>query len=276
VINRLYSPSYQRGRRLVAAGCPLDYLDDLPLNPAASRKSLYIRQLSGYIESRIFDFDEAGVTGYVVGLCVGTDLPRGIVISDWSFVAPWEHYVSWDYDAREIIPAPEYGRYASIFNSRLSAVLNDRRLLTRGCPVEGILCGFAFQSIPQSFANGETVRAMLSLSADTGHTAALRIALTVDRTFARTRQVHTARREGRLFDKPDLVEAQQMRRASPAVADSNSEVAPAVNRDIADLIGQYEDVTGQRNVRSRTRRRGKRSPVRFDRALISRKTSKRT
>ncbi|MFY9528808.1 MAG: hypothetical protein WBC04_03025 [Candidatus Acidiferrales bacterium] len=249
MINRLHAASYERGRRLVAAGCPLDYMENLPRNLAAFRKPLYICQLGGYMESRILDFGGAGATVYLIGLGVGTDLPRGILISEWTFVAPWGHHISWDYDPREIVPASKHDLYASVFDSRLSAVLNDRRLLARGRPVEGLLCGWAFQSIPASFASGETVGAQFSLTADTGYTVALRIELAIDRSVALTRKARTTRREGRLFDKPDFVDRasqipaeQQMRRASQAVA-ANSAAARAGGRKVADVVGQYARVT---------------------------------
>ncbi len=67
-----------------------------------------------------------------VGLChrihvsprVRTVLPQGFIISDWSFLAPWEHHLtSCDHDPGQIVPAREHHLYASLFDSRLSAVL---------------------------------------------------------------------------------------------------------------------------------------------------------
>jgi hypothetical protein len=89
---RPYAASYECGRRLVAAGCPLDYLELLPGKSDPHRKRLYIRELGGYVENRVIDFG-AGSFGYVIAVAVGTDLSGGIVISDWSFVAPWDHYI---------------------------------------------------------------------------------------------------------------------------------------------------------------------------------------
>src|SRR5713101_8136688 len=149
MINSLYAPSYECGRRLVAAGCPLDYLEILPRHLAAFRKRLEIRQLGGYVESRVFALGPIN-TGYLIGLHLHTDLPRGVIISDWRFNPPWEnHLISWDYDPRDIVPALGRGRYERVVHSRLSAVLNERRLLTRGHPVEGLLCGCAFQPMPE-------------------------------------------------------------------------------------------------------------------------------
>jgi hypothetical protein len=217
----LYAASYQRGQRLVAAGCPLDYLEDLPRNLAAVRKTLEIRQLGGYVESRVVALGPTQ-TCYLLGLRLHTDLPRGIVISDWGFRPPWEdHVIFWDYEPTDILPALERGRYESVVHSRLSAVLNERRLLTRGHPVEGLLCGCASQTMPESLLSGATAYAMLTVTDDAGNTLALRIELTVDRSAALTGKARTTRREGGLFDKPDFVnreseisEEQRMRRAA--------------------------------------------------------------
>jgi hypothetical protein len=221
MISPLFAASYDCGRRLVAVGCPLDYLQDLPRNLAAFRKTLEMRQLGGYVESRVFAL-AASQTAYVMGLRLLTDLPQGIIISHWDFHPPWnDHWISWDYDPREIVPTWEHARYESVFDSRLSAVLNDHRLLARGHPVEGLLCGCAYQAIPQSCASGATVTAKLTLIDDAGHTFALRIELAVDRSAVLTAKAHTTRRKGRLFDQPDSVdresevrEEQQMRRAA--------------------------------------------------------------
>jgi hypothetical protein len=219
MINPLFAASYECGRRLVAAGCPLDYLQDLPRNLAAFRKTLELRQLGGYVESRVFALGSTQ-TCYLIGLRLHSELPRGMIISDWSFSPPWEdHVISWDYDAREMVPEREHASYESVFDSRLSAVLNDGRLLARGHPIEGLLCGCAYQAIPDSCASGATVSAKLTVTDNTGRTFALRIALAVDRSAALARSERTTRRAGRIFDHPDFVdrkskvgEEQQIRR----------------------------------------------------------------
>ena len=205
---RPYAASYERGRRLVAAGCPLDYLELLPGKSDPHRKRLYVRELGGYVENRVIDFG-AGSFGYVIAVAVGTDLSGGIVISDWSFVAPWDHYISWDYEPCDVVPKRDHCIYNGLFNSRLSSVINDRRLLARGRPVEGLLCGCAFEPIPESVASGETVHGKLTLTDDAGSTVALRITLTVDRSIARARDASTARRKSRLFDNLDAASPSQ-------------------------------------------------------------------
>ena len=191
---------------IVAAGCPLDYLKNLPRTSGAYRTRLRVQELGGYLESRVFDDSPTAGARYLIGVRLGTDLPGGVIISDWDFCPPWEnHSVCWDYDPQDIVPADEYARYASVFNSRLSAVLNERRLLLRGRPVEGLLCGRAVHSIPESIAKGAAVRAQLMMVDDTGYTVRLDIELAVHH---RTPQINKASRSGRrvrIFDKPDLV-----------------------------------------------------------------------
>ena len=87
-----------------------------------------------------------------------------------------------------LIPEGNLVAYEGLLKSRLMGVLNDRRQLRRGYPVEGLLCGCSFQPIP---ASGEGfVYGKLTLVDDVGNTVALRIALTV---------VHPPRRAGRCF-----------------------------------------------------------------------------
>jgi len=180
-----YSASYECARRLIAAGCPIDYLNELPRDSGSWRRALYIEQIIGYGESRVIDLDN-GHIGYTTVIRIRTDLPRGIVISDWSFRPPWNHDLSWDCEPHQVIPASECPSYAEYFDSRLLGVLNERRLLRRGYPVEGVLTAIAyFQSLPELVKNGARVAATLSLTADTEMTFNKTIYLSVDRSYAR-------------------------------------------------------------------------------------------
>jgi hypothetical protein len=79
--------------------------------------------------------------------------------------------------------------------------LNERHRLAGGCPVNGFLCGSAFQSIPESLRNDEFVGAKLVITDVSGYTAGLDIGLTVDRRIARARMSQAAKRKRRSFDK---------------------------------------------------------------------------
>jgi hypothetical protein len=192
--NPIFSASDERGMELIAAGCPLDYPEALPSHSAARHKSFRAEQLAGYAESRIYQFPPLQMN-YLIGLRLETDRPSGTIISDWSFVPPWpDQLINWDFEARDIIPEGQREAYAGLLESRLMDVLNDRRLLRRGYPVEGLLCGCSYQETPQS---GEGfVFGKLTLVDDVGNTVALRIALTVVRPTA-TRSNTSPTRAGR-------------------------------------------------------------------------------
>jgi len=232
---RPYSASYECGRRLVGAGCPLEYLENLPHKSTAHRKLLFVRQLTGYAESRIYD-SGAGGTTYVIAFVIGTDRSSGVVISEWSFAPPWEQYVSWDYHARDVVPRQDHPAYEHLFDSRLSAVLHERHLLTRGYPVAGLLCGRALESIPATVDRSAPARGELSLTTDTGSTTTLRIKLPIHRIDLR--HEGWAKREGGLLDKPDFPKGDQGvgQNSDPAIDFSNEEVRAAIRQELANYL----------------------------------------
>jgi hypothetical protein len=197
-ITPIYAATYECGRQLAAAGCPIDYLDKLPRNPAKHGKKLRMREIGGYTESRLFDYGPHRGSAYLICLGLSTDLPGGVIIDDWSFKPPWsDHLVSWDYAAQDILPEQDRFCYEKLFGPRLAALLNDRRVLTRSRPVEGLLCGRAVESIPTSVASCADVVAKLTVRLDTGDTFTLPISLAVYRVHRKTER-RPARK--RLFD----------------------------------------------------------------------------
>jgi hypothetical protein len=194
--NRIFAASHERGMQLIAAGCPLDYPEALLGHSAARHKPFRAEQLAGYAESRVYAIGPLQ-TGYVIGLRLGTDCPSGTIITDWSFVPPWpDQQIIWDYEAWDIIPEGQREAYAGLLKSRLMRVLNDRRLLSRGHPVKGLLCGCSSQPIPES--GEDHVRGKLTLFDNEGNQVALSIALTVVRPTA-TRSKTFLTRAGRRF-----------------------------------------------------------------------------
>jgi len=190
--NQIFAASYERGEELIAAGCPLDYPEALPGHSAARHKPFRAEQLRGYAESRVYaNFPLQ--TKYVIGLRLGTDRPSGTVIAEWSFVPQWpDQLIDWDCEPGDIIPEGEHAAYEDLLESPLMGVLNDRRLLRRGCLVEGLLCGCSSQPIPES---GEPCGyGKLTLLDDMGAKVALRIALSVFRPPTRAgRRLHGMR-----------------------------------------------------------------------------------
>jgi hypothetical protein len=179
--NKILAASYRRGVELAAAGCPLDYLDALRDSAAAS-KPFWAKQLPGYAESCVYELGPA-LTGFVIGLRLGTNLGGGTEIAEWNFVSPWpEHQICWDYEATDIIPALHLGSYRDVLDSGLPQILNDGCRLRPGYPVDGLLCGYSNQPIPES---GEGLRSgKLRLIDDKGNEVSLRIDLRVYRTAA--------------------------------------------------------------------------------------------
>lgn len=179
--NRIFAASYERGIELTAVGCPLDYPDALPRRLGARRMPLFAQQLDGYAESCVYALGRRTV--YVIGLRLGTDVP-GAIITEWNVVPPWqEQVICWEYAPEDIIPKRDWGTYASLVDSRLMGVLNDRRLLRRGYPIDGLVCGCSSQPIPESCAG--SVSAKLTIVDDAGNTVALPIGLAVFRPVTR-------------------------------------------------------------------------------------------
>jgi hypothetical protein len=147
---RVWAASYERGVELAAAGCPLDYLDALRNTSAATRKSFWAKQLTGYAHSCAFVLGDS-LTGYVIGLRLGTNCRSGTEIVQWNFELPWpEQRICWDYEPADIIPKLDLGSYRTVLDSRLLEILNNRSLLRRGYPVEGLLCGISNQPVAES------------------------------------------------------------------------------------------------------------------------------
>jgi hypothetical protein len=136
----------------------------------------------------------------VIALRLGTDRPAGAVITEWSFAPQWQDdLISWDYEPRDIIPERQRAAYASVLDSHLMVgVLNEHRLLKRGYPIDGLVCGCSYQPIPES--GDSLMHGKFTLVDDRGNTVALRIALTVIRQAA-TRSKTSPTRARRLFDR---------------------------------------------------------------------------
>jgi hypothetical protein len=198
MISPLYSASYERALQLRNAGCPIDDLRALP-----HEQTLHVGPLGGYFQSRVVDLGGNG-TNYIVGIRLVVD--RGaVVISDWSFVPPWsDHNVNWDYEPCDILPQSDQNVWKSLLNDRLSTALNDRRLVTRGRPVRGILCGWAAQEVPAALQD-ERLYGNLTLRCASGQTIVQRMALDLWRARPRRNEERLKRRKGRLLDHPDPV-----------------------------------------------------------------------
>jgi|ERR1700722_2811844 len=200
---RIWAPCYERGVELAAAGCPLDYLDALRGDPAAGGKSFWAKQLRGYAESCVYLLGES-LTGFVIGLHLGTHRGAGTVIKHWNFVPPWpEHRICWDYAATDVIPKHALGNYRSVLDSRVPGILNERRMLRRGYPVEGLLCGYSNQPVP--YPGEGLISGKLRLIDENGKVVSLSLDLRIVRAAAIRSGKNLRRRRDALLDKADQI-----------------------------------------------------------------------
>jgi hypothetical protein len=191
--NRILGASYERAVELVAAGCPIDYLDALP------RQSFRAEQIAGYVGNRVYAFGPRD-TGYVIAIRLGTDRPSGTVIKDWSFeLSGPDHFIFWDYKPEDIIPKKYRDDYSGLLKPRLMKVLNEGRKIPRGYPVEGVLCGRSFQPIEESSLG--VISAKLSFTDDLGNTIGLCIELDLYRLSRSSANRRPVRKAGGLLSR---------------------------------------------------------------------------
>jgi len=129
-----------------------------------------ITQVGGILENSAFDANRGYGTGFSLSLHIAVDLPP-LTISEWRLVLPWEDpQFQW-------LPEPQ----GSVFPVNMyqvpgceglkfpkNEVINHRRLLQRGRGLEGLLLGFGFVSIPDSYRHGASIDASLVLIDDRG------------------------------------------------------------------------------------------------------------
>jgi len=167
----IWAPSNERGLKLQAANCPIDYLGALPC------QSFRAEELAGYL-SRIYALGPLE-TRYVIPIHFDTVDRLGKIITDVRFELPWlNHDIDWNCEPEEIIPPEHHNEYKSLFKSPVRKVLNDRFRIRRGHPVEGLLCGRSYQPIGES-ANG-VISGKFIFTDDQGATVPLCIALNID------------------------------------------------------------------------------------------------
>jgi hypothetical protein len=162
---------------LVAGGCPLDYPEALPYRFGPERKPFRVIQLAGNTQSRVYMFGEVQI-GYSIAVRLETDRPSGTIITDWSVEPPWSTVaIGWEYEPRDFVQKRDRGEYGDLLDTPLLGVLNGRRRLHRDHPVEGLLCGYSYQAVPEF--NDREVSAKLMLADDMGSVVTTRIKLVV-------------------------------------------------------------------------------------------------
>jgi hypothetical protein len=204
-MKHLWTASYAQGVRLANAGCHLPHLDALPGKERFHQRALYVEQICGYEES--FAFDWGASTGYAIVLRIGTERSRSAMITSFEFVPPWpDHFIDWDFHPDDVIPKILLKRYEKLIGSRLPAILNERRLLNRGVPVEGLLYGKAWAPIPPSPRREGPALAEINLVDDSGVRVSSLIRLTVYNAVPQQGKMHDRKSSGirRTFATVDL------------------------------------------------------------------------
>jgi len=184
-MRRIWQASYARGIRLSNAGCQLPYLHALPGKEVFHQRALHVNQLNGYFESYAIDFGTS--TGYVIALRVSTDRTRGAIVIRRDLLLPWpDHEIEWGYDPQDLLPKDRVKEYGKLVKSRLQTVLDERRLLSRGRPVDGLLCGRAWTPIPTTCPRDRPAMAEIILVEDSGVSARSSVQLTIRGSVRRT------------------------------------------------------------------------------------------
>jgi hypothetical protein len=142
-------------------------------------------------------------TGWVIPLRLSTDGSSGTVITGLDLELPWQnHDIDWGCEPEDVIPERDRDVYKHLFKSRLRGVLLERRLIRRGYPVEGVLCGRSSQPIGKS-SHG-AIRAELRLTDDRGNTVPLRIELNVDTRLLKRQPASSGKVRQRLFIEDEI------------------------------------------------------------------------
>lgn len=197
-----WAATYECGQQLVAAGCPLPYLDHLP---RSSRKGprFSVSEVGGYAQNVLYDF--GGNQLIVIALVVRSERHSGTVIADWTVTFPWKIYVDWAYDPCDAVPKRDLPAYDGLFGSRLRAVLDEKRLISRGHPVKGLICGRAWiEDFPPA---EQSIKVNVTLTDDAGFTKRLRTSVRIDRSLAYRRPPSTVSRRKPLLASPDPPDA---------------------------------------------------------------------
>jgi hypothetical protein len=150
-------------RQLVSAGY-------LPEDAHPAPPGIMITQVGGILENSALDAGRGSGTAYSLSLHIAVDLPA-LTIWEWRLDLPWgDRQFQW-------LPEPQ----GSVFPANMyqvpgceglkfprDEVINHRRVLQRGRGLNGLLLGFGFASIPDSYRHGASINANLVLIDDMG------------------------------------------------------------------------------------------------------------
>jgi hypothetical protein len=235
-MNRAWSASYARGLRLAKAGCSVPYLNALPGRDRSYLRKLYVSQIGGYIESYAIDWGTS--TGYVLALRIGTDYSRAIITS-YELIPPWpDHEIDWDYDPEDLLPKSKLQGYAGLLKPRLPSILNERKLLSCGRPVKGLLCGRAWAPIPVSSQRDRPAMAEIIIVGGSGIRVCAPIQLTIYtaiRQKRRTRDSKVSRELEPVTEASETPRARTLQRNQPSPSEGG--LARQTEKSVGARIG---------------------------------------
>jgi len=189
---------------LVAAGVLAKDAEDAGnTHPASS--GLVVSQFGGVTESRAFDLDGGCGTGFILPVHVAVDLPAFKFLG-WKLGLPWEDsQFQWLTDPSEYMSSDEMYQFPCCPRLKYprDEVINHCRLLQRGRGLDGMLLGFGFESIPDSYRHGATIDASLVLIDQMWRDFSTQVQLYVDRSAKNNRQRRKRSTRPGLFEKRD-------------------------------------------------------------------------
>jgi hypothetical protein len=192
--------------QLVAAGVLRGDGQDAAITPPV-RSGLLICQVGGIIESSAFDFDCGYGTGYSLLLHIAVDLPA-FSIWYWRLDLPWEdHQFQWLTDPSEQKSMDNMYQVPGCSGLKYprDEVINHRRVLRRGHGLDGLLLGYGFESIPDSYHHGATIEASLVLIDEMGRGFSTAVQLWADRSARINRKRAQLKTRRRLLENCDYV-----------------------------------------------------------------------
>jgi len=191
-------------RQLVVAGVLPGDAQDGAVTQAAP-PGLLIYQVGGVTESSVFDLDCGYGTGYRLSLHAAVGLPAFGILG-WVLDLPWEDsQFQWLADPKEYFSREEMYQVPGCATLRYprDEVINHRKVLKRGHALDGLLLGYGFESMPESYRHGEMVDASLVLIDELNRGFSTQVHLWVDRSAKMNpKRAKKSTRPG-LFEKRD-------------------------------------------------------------------------
>lgn len=191
-------------RRLVDAGFLAgDAQDSAIIDPAPP--GLFISQTGSIFENSASDCDSGYGTLYSLSLHLAVDVPA-MAIWGWRLDLPWEDpQFQWLAEPQgHEFPENMYqfpGCPDLMFPR--DEVINHRRRLQRGRGLDGLLLGFGFESIPDSYRHGATIDASLVLIDDMGRDFPTPVQLWANRIARIDRRQAKKKTRRQLFENRD-------------------------------------------------------------------------